>query len=179
MGIFEEGQVLVTDMTNPDWEPIMKKAGAIVTNSGDLTSHTAIIASAMGIPAIVGASAATEVLAAGDEITVVCSGGDAGRVYKGILKLERWGQDLGETQEVGMSMRGIGSPESVVGPPEAIARESTYARSAVASRLHGSRKRGGGSSSPLGSVRGDGPTGMVREVRRRIRGKSAPPPFLQ
>jgi pyruvate,water dikinase len=79
------GDVLVTDMTDPDWEPIMKRASAIVTNRGGRTCHAAIIARELGIPAIVGSSDATFVIKEGDKVTVSCAEGDTGKVYKDIL----------------------------------------------------------------------------------------------
>ncbi|HEY9298815.1 MAG TPA: phosphoenolpyruvate synthase, partial [Phormidium sp.] len=82
------GEVLVTDKTDPDWEPIMKKASAIITNKGGRTCHAAIIAREMGIPAIVGCGDATEVLKTGQEITVSCSEGEEGRVYESLLPFE-------------------------------------------------------------------------------------------
>ena len=83
--LFKPGEVLVTNRTDPDWEPIMKKASAIVTNQGGRTCHAAIIAREMGIPAIVGCSDATEVLETGQEVTISCAEGDEGRVYEGLL----------------------------------------------------------------------------------------------
>lgn len=85
---FKEGDVLVTDMTDPDWEPIMKKAAAIVTNKGGRTCHAAIVAREMGVPAIVGCGHATAVLSDGDIVTVSCAEGDAGIVYEGRLSFE-------------------------------------------------------------------------------------------
>lgn len=85
---FEAGEVLVTNKTDPDWEPIMKKASAIVTNSGGRTCHAAIIAREMGIPAIVGTGDATKVLQNKQEITISCSEGDEGKVYSGLLPFE-------------------------------------------------------------------------------------------
>ncbi|KAF3884645.1 MULTISPECIES: phosphoenolpyruvate synthase [Nostocales] len=85
---FQSGEVLVTNRTDPDWEPIMKKASAIVTNAGGRTCHAAIIAREMGIPAIVGCSNATTVLKTGQEITVSCAEGETGRVYQGLLPYE-------------------------------------------------------------------------------------------
>src|SRR6056297_3237224 len=82
----ETGDVLVTDMTDPDWEPVMKKASAIVTNRGGRTCHAAIIARELGIPAVVGCGDATDKGRHGDEVTVSCSEGDTGRVYAGNLK---------------------------------------------------------------------------------------------
>ncbi len=83
-----EGDVLVTDMTDPDWEPIMKRAAAIVTNRGGRTCHAAIIARELGIPAVVGCGDATHVLTEGDPVTVSCADGDTGHVYRGLLKIE-------------------------------------------------------------------------------------------
>jgi len=84
---FKVGEVLVTDMTDPDWEPIMKMASAIVTNRGGLTSHAAIVSRELGVPCIIGTVKATEILKNGEEVTVDCSTGQ-GRVYKGIKKSE-------------------------------------------------------------------------------------------
>jgi len=85
---FQAGEVLVTNRTDPDWEPIMKKASAIVTNQGGRTCHAAIIAREMGIPAIVGCDDATEVLQTGQEVTISCCEGEDGKVYEGLLKYE-------------------------------------------------------------------------------------------
>ena len=85
MDDFRTGDVLVADMTDPDWEPIMKRASAIVTNRGGRTCHAAIIARELGIPAVVGTGDATGVLGDGDEVTVSCADGDVGRVYAGQL----------------------------------------------------------------------------------------------
>ncbi len=82
------GDVLVTDMTDPDWEPIMKRASAIVTNRGGRTCHAAIIAREMGIPAVVGCGDATERLTDGQDVTVSCAEGDTGRVYEGKLAFD-------------------------------------------------------------------------------------------
>lgn len=82
---FKEGEVLVTEITDPDWEPIMKMASGIVTNSGGRTSHAAIVSRELGIPAIVGTKDATKVLSTGDEVTVNCAEGESGYVYKGLL----------------------------------------------------------------------------------------------
>merc|ERR1719150_113353 len=84
MSSFKEGEILVADMTDPDWEPIMKKAGAIVTNRGGRTCHAAIIARELGIPAVVGCGDATEKLSVGQEVTVSCSEGDTGNIYEGL-----------------------------------------------------------------------------------------------
>jgi len=85
---FQAGEVLVTNKTDPDWEPIMKKSSAIVTNAGGRTCHAAIIAREMGIPAIVGCGDATAVIKNGQEITVSCSEGEEGRVYEGLVPFE-------------------------------------------------------------------------------------------
>ncbi|MEE3718986.1 phosphoenolpyruvate synthase [Tumidithrix elongata RA019] len=82
---FQAGEVLVTNKTDPDWEPIMKKASAIVTNQGGRTCHAAIIAREMGIPAIVGCGDASSAIATGQEVTVSCSEGEEGRVYAGLI----------------------------------------------------------------------------------------------
>ena len=84
----QAGDVLVTDMTDPDWEPVMKLASAIVTNRGGRTCHAAIIARELGIPAVVGCGNATEILNGINEITVSCSDGDEGKVYDGLLDFE-------------------------------------------------------------------------------------------
>ena len=85
---FQAGEILVTDRTDPDWEPIMKKASAIVTNSGGRTCHSAIIARELGVPAIVGCENATEVLKTSQEVTVSCAEGEEGKVYQGLLPFE-------------------------------------------------------------------------------------------
>ena len=84
----QEGDVLVTEMTDPDWEPVMKRAAAIVTNRGGRTCHAAIIARELGIPAVVGCGDATQVLSEGAEVTVSCAEGDTGHVYQGLLEIE-------------------------------------------------------------------------------------------
>ena len=84
----QPGDVLVTDMTDPDWEPVMKRASAIVTNRGGRTCHAAIIARELGIPAVVGCVDATRVLKSGAEVTVSCADGDTGHVYAGLLEVE-------------------------------------------------------------------------------------------
>jgi pyruvate, water dikinase len=88
MGEFQAGEILVTDKTDPDWEPIMKKAAGIVTNQGGRTCHAAIIARELGIPAIVGSENATGALKTGQEVTVSCAEGEIGYVYDGILPFE-------------------------------------------------------------------------------------------
>ncbi|WP_375511276.1 phosphoenolpyruvate synthase [uncultured Nostoc sp.] len=85
---FQAGEVLVTERTDPDWEPIMKRASAIVTNSGGRTCHAAIIARELGVPAIVGCGNATEILKPGQEVTISCAEGEEGKVYAGLLPFE-------------------------------------------------------------------------------------------
>jgi pyruvate,water dikinase len=84
----QDGDVLVTDMTDPDWEPVMKRASAIVTDRGGRTCHAAIIARELGIPAVVGCGDATELLSNGQEVTVSCAEGDTGFIYQGALDFE-------------------------------------------------------------------------------------------
>ncbi|MET0109495.1 MAG: phosphoenolpyruvate synthase [Candidatus Thiodiazotropha sp.] len=86
MAKVEPGDVLITDMTDPDWEPVMKRASAIVTNRGGRTCHAAIIARELGIPAVVGCNNATETLQEGQDVTVSCAEGDDGFIYQGLLK---------------------------------------------------------------------------------------------
>jgi len=88
MDTVQPGDVLVTDMTDPNWEPVMKRASAIVTNRGGRTCHAAIIARELGIPAVVGCGDATEVLKDGALVTVACSEGDTGYIYDGLLETE-------------------------------------------------------------------------------------------
>ena len=85
---FKEGDILVTEMTDPDWEPIMKKASAIITNKGGRTCHAAIVAREMGVPAIVGTENGTELLFNNEEFTVSCAEGSVGKVYEGLLNFE-------------------------------------------------------------------------------------------
>ena len=91
---FKKGEVLVTTITDPDWEPIMKMASAIVTDAGGRTSHAAIVSRELGIPAVLGCGNATTVLKDGQEITVSCSEGEVGKVYNGMLKFEVQKTDL-------------------------------------------------------------------------------------
>ena len=94
MAGFQEGEVLVADTTDPDWEPVLKKAAAIVTNRGGRTCHAAIVARELGVPAVVGTAGATERLATGDEVTVSCAEGEEGRVYAGRLAFDVTRVDL-------------------------------------------------------------------------------------
>jgi len=83
---FQPGEVLVTEMTDPDWEPIMKQASAIITNSGGRTSHAAIVSRELGLPCVVGCGNATKVLKTGQVVTISCAEGEHGKVYNGKLK---------------------------------------------------------------------------------------------
>lgn len=93
---FQKGEVLVTDKTDPDWEPTMKKAAAIVTNRGGRTCHAAIVSRELGLPAIVGTEHGTDLLRDGQDVTVSCAEGDSGNVYAGRLKFRREEQDFGK-----------------------------------------------------------------------------------
>jgi len=112
MNDLEEGEILVTDITDPDWEPVMKKASAIVTNRGGRTCHAAIIARELGIPAVVGCGDATHVIKSSQDITVSCAEGDSGYIYDGILEfnIHRNRTNL-EKMPVTHLMLNIGNPE--------------------------------------------------------------------
>ncbi|MFA7541116.1 MAG: phosphoenolpyruvate synthase [Lysobacterales bacterium] len=106
------GDVLVTDMTDPDWEPIMKRAAAIVTNRGGRTCHAAIIARELGIPAVVGSGNATEAIADGSEVTVSCAQGDTGYIYDGLIPFRRTEVEVGDMPEAPLKiMMNVGNPE--------------------------------------------------------------------
>jgi pyruvate,water dikinase len=108
----QPGDVLVTDMTDPNWEPVMKRASAIVTNRGGRTCHAAIIARELGIPAVVGCGDATETLADGALVTVVCSEGDTGYVYDGLLETEVSEVERGELPYCPVKiMMNVGNPQ--------------------------------------------------------------------
>ena len=92
--LLQQGEILVTDVTNPDWDPILKKAGAIITNKGGRTSHSAIVARELGTVAVVGCGNATSVIKTGQEITVSCAEGKEGYIYEGLLKWEIKEQDF-------------------------------------------------------------------------------------
>ncbi|NEO32085.1 MAG: phosphoenolpyruvate synthase [Symploca sp. SIO3C6] len=114
--LFRPGEVLVTNKTDPDWEPIMKKASAIVTNQGGRTCHAAIIAREMGIPAIVGCGNATEVIETAQEVTVSCAEGDEGRVYQGLLPFERQQTTLEDLPRPRTQiLMNVGNPEQAFG----------------------------------------------------------------
>ncbi len=108
----QPGDVLVTDMTDPDWEPVMKRAAAIVTNRGGRTCHAAIIARELGIPAVVGCGHATEVLSEGRAVTVSCAEGDTGLVYDGRLDFDVAISDLSKMPDLPFKiMMNVGNPD--------------------------------------------------------------------
>ncbi|ORM74037.1 phosphoenolpyruvate synthase [Pantoea wallisii] len=108
----EKGDVLVTDMTDPDWEPIMKKASAIVTNRGGRTCHAAIIARELGIPAVVGCGDATDHLKDGHKVTVSCSEGDTGYVYDDLLDFEVTSSQVDTMPDLPLKiMMNVGNPD--------------------------------------------------------------------
>lgn len=108
----EPGDILISDMTDPDWEPVMKRAAAIVTNRGGRTCHAAIIARELGIPAVVGCGDATKRIKDGDEVTVSCAEGDTGYVYQGLLPFELHRLDVDTMPELPIKvMLNVGNPE--------------------------------------------------------------------
>ena len=112
MDTVQAGDVLVTDMTDPNWEPVMKRASAIVTNRGGRTCHAAIIARELGIPAVVGCGDATERLKEGALVTVVCSEGDTGFIYDGLLETEVSEVQRGLMPEIAVKiMMNVGNPQ--------------------------------------------------------------------
>ncbi|AFY71483.1 phosphoenolpyruvate synthase [Thalassoporum mexicanum PCC 7367] len=113
---FQAGEVLVTNRTDPDWEPIMKKASAIVTNQGGRTCHAAIIAREMGIPAIVGCGDATSKVSPGQEITVSCAEGEEGRIYAGLVPFKVKEVELGNLPRTRTQiLMNVGNPEEAFG----------------------------------------------------------------
>ncbi|MFQ3308638.1 MAG: pyruvate,water dikinase [Candidatus Nanohaloarchaea archaeon] len=110
---FEEGEVLVTDMTDPDWEPIMKKAGAIITNKGGRTSHAAIVSRELGVPAVIGTETATSSIADGKEVTVDCSS-STGKIWDGKLDFDVERHHLDEVPDTDTEVQvNIGEPSEV------------------------------------------------------------------
>ena len=113
---FQAGEVLVTNKTDPDWEPIMKKASAIVTNQGGRTCHAAIIAREMGIPAIVGCGDATKLLQTGQEVTISCCEGEEGRVYAGMVPYEMQETPIDNLPRTKTKiLMNVGNPEEAFG----------------------------------------------------------------
>jgi pyruvate,water dikinase len=109
---FRPGEVLVADTTTPDWEPVMKEAAAIVTSRGGRTCHAAIVARELGIPAVVGASGATEKLASGNEVTVSCAHGDEGKVFLGAIPFEVRREDVSRLERPTTHiMVNVGNPD--------------------------------------------------------------------
>ena len=112
MARVQAGDVLVADMTDPDWEPVMKRAAAIVTNRGGRTCHAAIIARELGIPAVVGCGDATQKIREGQEVTVSCAEGDTGYVYAGLLEYERKQIELDALPNIPVKiMMNVGNPD--------------------------------------------------------------------
>jgi len=112
MHLIQDGDVLITDMTDPDWEPVMKKAAAIVTNRGGRTCHAAIIARELGIPAVVGCGDATSLIKDGQSVTVSCAEGDTGCVYDGLLEFEVNRNNAGDMPPISTKiMLNVGNPE--------------------------------------------------------------------
>jgi len=112
MDTVQTGDVLVTDMTDPNWEPVMKRASAIVTNRGGRTCHAAIIARELGIPAVVGCGTATETLKEGTLVTVSCAEGDTGYIYDGLLETEVTEVQRGEMPDIPVKITmNIGNPQ--------------------------------------------------------------------
>jgi pyruvate,water dikinase len=112
MGRVQAGDVLVSDMTDPDWEPVMKRASAIVTNRGGRTCHAAIIARELGIPAVVGCGDATEAIKDGVDVTVSCAEGDEGFVYEGNLEFEQIQIELDSLPDIPVKiMMNVGNPD--------------------------------------------------------------------
>jgi pyruvate,water dikinase len=112
MDTVQAGDVLVTDMTDPNWEPVMKRASAIVTNRGGRTCHAAIIARELGIPAVVGCGTATETLKEGTLVTVSCAEGDTGYIYDGLLETEVTEVQRGEMPDIPVKITmNIGNPQ--------------------------------------------------------------------
>ena len=108
----QDGDILVTDMTDPNWEPVMKRAAAIVTNRGGRTCHAAIIARELGVPAVVCCENATEVLKDGDEVTVACCEGDTGNIYRGLLEFELREIALDKMPEIPVKIAmNVGNPQ--------------------------------------------------------------------
>ncbi|PHS22895.1 MAG: phosphoenolpyruvate synthase [Methylophaga sp.] len=107
-----EGEVLVTDMTDPDWEPVMKRASAIITNRGGRTCHAAIIARELGVPAIVGCNTATDNLSTGQEVTASCAQGGTGFVYEGLLDYKVKKIELDSMPDIPLKiMMNVGNPD--------------------------------------------------------------------
>jgi len=109
---FKPGDIMVTDMTDPDWEPVMKKAAAIITNKGGRTCHAAIVARELGVPAIVGCENATAILKTGQRITASCAEGEAGIIYEGVVTFDKINHNLSDLPEIETPvMMNVASPD--------------------------------------------------------------------
>jgi pyruvate,water dikinase len=161
------GDVLVTDMTDPDWEPVMKRASAIVTNRGGRTCHAAIIARELGIPAVVGCGDATKVLHEGAAVTVSCADGDTGHVYAGLLPIEVIDVALDRMPPCPTKiMMNVGNPELAFG----FQRLPERRRRPRAPRVHHQPQRGHPSEgAPGAGAATGGPAAGDRAARRRVR----------
>ncbi len=112
MDKLEQGDILVTDMTDPDWEPVMKRASAIVTNRGGRTCHAAIISRELGVPAVVGCGNATDLLKDGQDVTVSCAEGDAGYIYNGLLDFDIRRNSVDSMPDIPFKiMMNVGNPD--------------------------------------------------------------------
>ena len=112
MDRIQTGDVLITDMTDPDWEPVMKRASAIVTNRGGRTCHAAIIARELGVPAVVGCGYATQSIPDGEPVTISCAQGDTGFVYRGLLDYEVQRRELQNMPDIDLKiMMNVGNPD--------------------------------------------------------------------
>jgi pyruvate,water dikinase len=112
---FEDGGILVTDMTDPDWVPVMRRAAAIVTDLGGRTSHAAIVSRELGVPAVVGTGSATSVIGNGDDITVSCAEGETGHVYRGLLGYDERDLDFEDMPDTGTKiMLNLADPEAAL-----------------------------------------------------------------
>lgn len=110
---FRSGNILVTDMTDPDWVPIMKRAAGIVTDHGGRTSHAAIVSRELGVPAVVGTGNGTHAVPEGEEVTLSCAEGELGRVYAGILDFEEQDLDLARVPQTRVRvMMNLASPDA-------------------------------------------------------------------
>ena len=112
----QAGDILVADITDPNWEPVMKRASAIVTNRGGRTCHAAIVARELGVPAVVGCGDATDVLTDGMLVTVSCAEGDEGRIYEGLIETEISSEHIGELPKIPVKIAmNVGNPELAFG----------------------------------------------------------------
>ncbi len=177
---FQAGEVLVADMTDPDWEPIMKRASAIVTNRGGRTCHAAIIARELGIPAVVGSGSATRTLTDGQDVTVSCAEGDTGFVYEGLREFTVTETELDDMPELPVKlMMNVGTPEQAFEfsrcPTRASAsRGSSSSSTARSASIPGPARARRPGARPQGRDRGAHrrvcrPARVLRTARRRGR----------